>query len=967
VDTPDNIPTQPTDTTGTPEDLSADALEATPNTTEDAEIVPLLMPEDTSNIVPGEYIVVYKKNKGDSKTLKAGRDKVRKKGGQIKASYSAALKGFSARLTAEALHELRQDPDIAYIEPDQYIYAVDGDIAEQSTPQILPSGVSGYWGLDRIDQATANRDYRFYYPSSAGTGVHVYVLDSGILTSHEQFEGRASNDYDLINDGRSESEYYFHGTAVASIVGGKDYGVAKNVHLHSVRVLDYQGQGTFSKVVKGLDWVIAHHTSPAVVNMSLGGSSVSSSLNNAVASTVNAGITVVVSSGNRLGTTDSWDACNWSPASAPLAITVGATTSSDSRDTSYSTYGTCLDLFAPGTSILSATNTGDTAYVYRTGTSMAAPMVAGAAALYLADHASATPAEVTSVILGVATSGVLSNIGSGSPNLLLFVYGQVVLVSPANGALINQSAPTLSWRTGYSGDVYTLEVDDSSAFNSLYYTTETENTSAVVAGLTEGIWYWRVRAYNPASGTTEWSETFSFSVDLTPPEAPTLSSPADNTYSVGTPAFAWGAVDTAAYYQFQYGPSGSDPETYVHRSAELTNRSYTPPTMTREVQYYWFARARDAAGNWSAWSSPFRIMSVPAGPAAPALSSPSNGAYLNDKTPEFTWVANTNPEVTYQIQISTNSGFSSILQETDNLTTAAYVSAHLDDGKYYWRVRGKSKYGIYGGWSSIRYFRIDTERPEAPDLVSPVSGARTVGEPIFAWSAVSGATAYQLALSLSDNLKGSESNEYIYISAVISGTSYTPSIKNKNATYYWNVRARDAAGNWSLWSKSNFLTIVADTPAQASLVDPVSGKLTRDNTPTLSWNLLANSEYYHLQVAANSTFSAPLLLDEDGLTGTSYTVDAADDLDDGTYYWRVRGRNNSSDYGAWSSARYFKVDTSAPDAPQAVYPLDAAAVIGTPTFKWSRPASAKYYQLRYADADAPGTILYTRARSPAIT
>jgi hypothetical protein len=498
-------------------------------------------------------------------------------------------------------------------------------------------------GLDRIDQTSLPLDHTYHYPSSGGAGVHVYVIDSGIHASHTEFGGRVSGGYDFIDGDSDPDDEFGHGTAVASIIGGSTYGVAKDVYLHAVRVLNYKGKGSITDVVKGLDWVISNHSDPAVINMSLGMSSISTTLNSAIAKTVAAGITVVVASGNKENDSDSYDACDWSPASAASAIAVGATTISDAR-ASYSTYGSCVDIFAPGSGILCAYNGSDTDWSLLSGTSLASPMVAGAAALYLADHTSATPSQVRAALEDEATADVLT-IGSNSlaeetPNLLLAVFSndvaQITLSSPADGAATNQTTVSLEWNAGYIGNTYELQVDDSSSFDSLFYTTTTEDISADVSGLTEGIWYWRVRASNTYGTTGEWSAPYSFTVDLTPPSAPSLTAPADGTYSVSIPAFAWSTVDTAAYYQFEYGTSSSDPDnTYVLRSAELSTNTYTPSSMTKEVQYYWFARAKDAAGNWSGWSSPRAIMIVPAAPSGPVLSSPANAR--KPTTPRPNW------------------------------------------------------------------------------------------------------------------------------------------------------------------------------------------------------------------------------------------------------------------------------------------------------------------------------------------
>ena len=344
------------------------------------------------------YIVVFRRGVQDAPGL--ARQLVAQGRGRLGHTYQTALKGFSATFPAAAIEGLRRNPNIELIEADQVV-------------SIVTTQTGATWGLDRIDQRNLPLNTTYTYEAD-GSGVRAYILDTGIRTGHSGFGGRASSGFTAINDAGGSEDCNGHGTHVAGTVGSSTWGVAKNASLVAVRVLDCSGNGTTAGVIAGIDWVAANHVKPAVANMSLGGGA-SSALDAAVANAVAAGVTFVVSAGN-----SNRDACNYSPARAPAAVTVGATTSSDAR-ASYSNFGTCLDIFAPGSGITSSWYTSNTATNTISGTSMASPHVAGAVALYLDVNPNASPAAVAAALSSNATAGKVTSAGTGSPNRLLFV------------------------------------------------------------------------------------------------------------------------------------------------------------------------------------------------------------------------------------------------------------------------------------------------------------------------------------------------------------------------------------------------------------------------------------------------------------------------------------------------------------------------------------------------------------------
>ncbi|WP_369372144.1 S8 family peptidase [Promicromonospora sp. Populi] len=357
--------------------------------------------------VEDSYIVVLNNDDvAKTQVRSAASSLVQEYGGEVEHSYTNAVRGFSATMSAAEAKRLEADPSVAYVEQDRVVTA-------SATQAPVPS-----WGLDRIDQRALPLNNSYTY-TGTGTGVRAYIIDTGILTTHQDFGGRAVHGRDTVDNDANATDCNGHGTHVAGTVGGTSYGVAKNVTLVAVRVLGCTGGGTNAGVIAGIDWVTADHAAgqPAVANMSLGGG-FSQALNDAVTRSVADGVTYAVAAGNETGT----NACTRSPASTPTAITVGATTNTDAR-ASYSNIGTCVDIFAPGSAITSAWYTSTTASNTISGTSMATPHVAGAAALVLTANPGFTPAQVGTALNNAATTGVVTNPGTGSPNRLLSIIG----------------------------------------------------------------------------------------------------------------------------------------------------------------------------------------------------------------------------------------------------------------------------------------------------------------------------------------------------------------------------------------------------------------------------------------------------------------------------------------------------------------------------------------------------------------
>ncbi|MGK5631968.1 S8 family peptidase [Streptomyces sp. URMC 123] len=356
--------------------------------------------------VGGSYIVTLKSGAGGvDASAAAGRDLLRSYGAKMSHLYGAALNGFAITARPEQAARLAADPRVASVTQDSAV-AVEGRAAD-STP-------TASWGLDRIDQRDLPLDGAYRGERGEGAGVRVHIIDTGIRADHQEFGGRASSGWDFVDNDAEAEDGNGHGTHVAGVVAGASRGVAKGAEVVAVRVLDDEGAGTAAQVIAGVDWVTRHARKPAVANLSLSGPP-NAQLDTAIRNAVAAGVTFTVAAGN-----EGRAAGEHSPGRVREALTVAATDRADRRPR-FANWGASVDLFAPGVDITSAWNTSTTAEHALSGTSMAAPHAAGAAALHLARHPTATPAEVCRALIAGAGEGRVRGAGQGSPNRLLLV------------------------------------------------------------------------------------------------------------------------------------------------------------------------------------------------------------------------------------------------------------------------------------------------------------------------------------------------------------------------------------------------------------------------------------------------------------------------------------------------------------------------------------------------------------------
>ncbi len=498
------------------------------------------------------------------------------------------------------------------------------------------------------------------------------------------------------------------------------------------------------------------------------------------------------------------------------------------------------------------------------------------------------------------------------------------LLSPTNNTWFNIATLTFDW-TDVSGQVatayYEMEIDVSMNFTSptKYNTTASQIT---ISNITEGWYYWRVRAIDVANNTGMWSDIWCFGVDITPPEAPQLVYPDNNTLLNDTTInFVWNAVSDLSGIQ-NYTFEIADNPIFVN-STVVKTRNTTVALSLPSGKYYWRVKAQDNAGNTGNWSDVWTVNVDVNAPAAPILLYPSDNSWIGNSRPTFQW-ENSSDDFSgvayYEIEVDSDPNFASPVIK-DTTTANNYTpSLNLSDGTYYWRVRAVDVANNTGSWSQVFVFFVDTSAPAPPTGIAPINIILNYSLPQFSWTAAddngSGVDYYEIQVSTSPDFS------VIVISDSTTETFYNASTPLPDGTYYWRVRAVDSVGNIGAWSDGYTFTIDTTPPSPPQLLSPSNGEYL-SSSPQLMWNestdMYAGVDHYEIQVSTTSDFSNIVV--EDSTLSTSYTLPQ---LADGTYYWRVRAVDSVGNIGTWSDVFSFSIDSTPPTTPQLISPDEGA-------------------------------------------